>query len=276
MIALISTEFVKAARRTRSWIVALVLVGLPTTITIAVNAGVNSERRQSSENMIPELAQQSGLLVPVAVLTLMGGFLLAVIAATFAGDSVAGDAAWGNLRYLLMRPVSRGGLLAAKAFVAVMLTWAATLLVVLAGLLAGVLLFGVHAVDVPASGLVNGFELSTGDLLARAGLATGYVAFSLTAVLAIGIFVSTLTDSPASAIGATVGSYLLFQILGGISALGRVRYLFPTYYANSWTTMFTHDEFSGDMLAGVLVQLGYLVVFGGVALVWFRRKDIMS
>ena len=67
--------------------------------------------------------------MPAAVLSVMSGFLLVVVAGTFAGDSVAGDAAWGNLRYLLMRPVPRGRLLVAKAFVAGVLIWVCTILV---------------------------------------------------------------------------------------------------------------------------------------------------
>ena len=45
--------------------------------------------------------------MPAAVLSVMSGLLLVMIAGTFAGDSVAGDAIVGNLRYLLMRPVPR-------------------------------------------------------------------------------------------------------------------------------------------------------------------------
>jgi ABC-type transport system involved in multi-copper enzyme maturation permease subunit len=40
--------------------------------------------------------------------------------------------------------------------------------------------------------------------------------------------------------------------------------------------MFTQDRYSQDLLAGVVVQLVYLVVFGAAAVVWFRRKDIRS
>ena len=38
MIALIRTEFTKAASRTRTLIIALLLVGLPTLIVVAINA----------------------------------------------------------------------------------------------------------------------------------------------------------------------------------------------------------------------------------------------
>ncbi|MDQ1456888.1 MAG: type transport system permease protein, partial [Actinomycetota bacterium] len=167
MIALIRTEFTKAARRTRTLVIALLLVGLPTLIVVAINSRGNRGDGDQGEGLF-RLAQLSGFLVPAAVLSAMSGFLLVVIAGTFAGDSVAGDAAWGNLRYLLMRPVPRGRLLVAKAIVAGMLIWAATILVALAGLVAGVVLFGAKSVTVPnfanlaGGSLVSSFQLSQG------------------------------------------------------------------------------------------------------------------
>ncbi len=166
MIALVRTEFTKAARRTRTLIVGLLLVGLPALIVVAINTRGNRAGRDGDGEGLFRLAQQSGLLVPAAVLSVMSGFLLVVIAGTLAGDSVAGDASWGNLRYLLMRPVARGRLLVAKAFVAGVLIWAATILVALAGLAAGVMLFGAHAETVPglddlaSGGLNDGFTLT--------------------------------------------------------------------------------------------------------------------
>ncbi|MDP9332576.1 MAG: ABC transporter permease [Actinomycetota bacterium] len=281
MIALIRTEFTKAARRTRTLVIALLLVGLPTLIVVAINSRGNRADGDQGEGLF-RLAQQSGFLVPAAVLSAMSGFLLVVIAGTFAGDSVAGDAAWGNLRYLLMRPVPRGRLLAAKAIVAGMLIWAATILVALAGLVAGVVLFGAKSVTVPnfadlgGGSLVSSFHLGQGALLLRIAIATGYVAFGFTALLALGVLFSILTDTAASAIGATVGVYIVSEILDGITQLGRVRYLFPTHYFNAWVTMFTENRYSHDMITGVISQLVYLAVFGTVAVVWFRRKDIRS
>jgi ABC-2 type transport system permease protein len=278
VIALFRTEFTKAARRTRTLVIALLLVGLPTLIVVAINAhGSHPDRGDNGEGLF-RLARQSGLLVPAAVLTAMSGFLLVVIAGTFAGDSVAGDAAWGNLRYLLMRPVPRGRLLVAKALVAAVLIWAATILVTLAGLVAGVILFGAHPVIVPTvvGPFANLFQLSAGVLIERTAYATAYVAFGFTALLALGTFFSTLTDTAASAIGATIGVYIVSEILDAISQLGRVRYAFPTHYLDAWSSMFLENRFSHDMVAGIVVQLAYLVVFGAAALLWFRRKDIRS
>jgi ABC-2 type transport system permease protein len=282
VIALIRTEFTKAARRTRTLVIALLLVGLPTLIVVAINSHGNRRGDGDAGEGLFRLAQQSGYLVPAAVLSAMSGFLLVVIAGTFAGDSVAGDASWGNLRYLLMRPVPRGRLLVAKAIVAGALIWAATILIALAGLVAGVVIFGAHSVTVPGLGppasgnLSAGFQLTQSVLLVRIGLATVYVAFSFTALLALGTFFSTLTETAASAIGATAGVYIVSEILDGISQLGRIRYLFPTHYLNAWETMFTDNRYSHDMITGIIVQLAYLAIFGTIAVVWFRRKDIRS
>lgn len=278
MIALLRTEFVKAAVRTRTLVIMLVLVGIPSLILFAINARADRPNRGDGNGEgLFRLAHQSGLLVPAPVLSVMSAFLLVVIAGTITGDSVAGDAAWGNLRYLLMRPVPRGRLLVAKAVVAGVLIWACTVLVALAALAGGVLLFGAHPVTIPGlTPFAGGFRLGTRTLLWRSAVATGYVAFGYTALLAMGTLFSTVTDTATSAIGATVGVYIVSEILDGISQLGQVRYAFPTHYLASWRAMFLENRYPTDMAVGLAVQAAYLVVFGTAAVVWFRRKDIRS
>ena len=278
MIALVRTEFVKAAVRLRTLIIAAVLIGLPTLIVLAIHARSNRPERGNGEGLF-RLAQQSGLVVPAAVLAAMSGFLLVVIAGTFAGDSVAGDASWGNLRYVLMRPVARGRLLFAKAFVAGVLIWIATILVAVTALVAGLALFGSHPLVVPHiafGGVVPGVQISTGELLVRTLVATVYVAFGFSALLAIGTLASTMTDTSAGAIGATIAVYIVSEILDGITQLGTIRYAFPTHYLTSWQSMFTSNSYSHDMIAAIFVQVAYVAVFGGAAYLWFRRKDIRS
>ncbi len=278
MIPLLRTEMIKAARRTRTYVIALGLIVLPAVIVFALNSrGDHGPGRERGDGLF-RLAQQSGLLVPAAVLSIMSGFLLVVIAGMFAGDSVASDAGWGNLRYLLMRPVPRGRLLIAKAIVAGTLIWACTLLVALTALVGGAIVFGTNAVTVPSAigGGVAGFHLDASVLLLRLALATGYVAFGFTALLALGTFFSTLTDTAAGAIGATIGVYIVSEILDGISQIGRIRYGFPTHYLSAWEPMFTENRLPTDMLVGVAVQIAYLAVFGTAAVIWFRRKDLRS
>jgi len=262
----------------RTLVVVAVLIALPTLIVVAIKArGDRPGRGQNGEGLF-RLAQQSGLLVPAAVLGVASGFLLVVIAGLLAGDSVASDSAWGNLRYVLMRPVSRTRLLLAKAAVAAALIWACVIVVALTALVAGLIAFGSHPVTVPlvSGGGVGSFTLSTTTILVRVAVGTAYVAFGFTALLAIGTFMSTLTDTPTGAIGATIGIYIVSEILDGIDQLGEVRYGFPTHYLSAWQPLLTENRWSGDIAAGIIVQLAYLVVFGAAAIIWFRRKDIRS
>jgi ABC-2 type transport system permease protein len=278
VIALLRTEFVKATRRMRTLVVSALLVGLPILIVLAVHSHTPGHDANEGEGLF-HLARQSGLLIPAAVLSVTSGFLLVVIAGTFAGDSVAGDSAWGNLRYLLMRPVPRGRLLVAKAIVAAVLIWLSTFLVVIAALVVGVIMFGAHPVSIPGIAFlhgVEGFQLSESTIVWRVLVASTYVSFGFSALLALGLLFSVLTDTAASAILATAGVYIVSEILDGITQLGRIRYFFPTHYLDAWEPMFIDNRYPHDMLAGIAVQLGYLVVFGAAALVYFKRKDIRS
>lgn len=279
MIALVRTEGVKAIRRARTAVIAFGLVALPTLIAFAIHS---RRGRGEREGGLFFLARGSGLYVPAVALEAMSGFLLVIVAAMIAGDSVAGDSASGNLRYLLVRPVSRAKLLAAKAIVSTALVWAATALVSGAALAAGVLLFGWHPTRLPAllpdapARLIFGVEMSTAVLLRHVVVATAYVACGFTALIAMGTFFSTVTDIPAGAIGGAVGAYVVSEILDGIAALGTLRYGLPTHYLDAWDTMFTRNTTSHDLVAGLVVQLAYLVVFGILATWWFQRRDIRS
>jgi ABC-2 type transport system permease protein len=95
-------------------------------------------------------------------------------------------------------------------------------------------------------------------------------------LLAIGTLFTTLTDTATAAVGATIGVYIVSEILNGITQLGQIRYAFPTHYMDAWQSMFTENHYSSDMLVGIVVQLAYVVVFGTAAIVHFRAMDIRS
>jgi ABC-2 type transport system permease protein len=279
MIALLRTEFVKATVRVRTLVMLAAMVGLPIVISLALHA--RARRRPDRGEGLFLLARSTGLVVPAAILSMMSAFLLVVVAGTIAGDAIAGDASSGNLRYLLLRPVSRTKVLVAKACVAYGLIWAATIAVATAGLVAGVILFGSHPLDVPATSLIGGvlsggFHLTTGALLWRDAVATAYVAFGFSALLAIGMVFSATTDTPASAVSITVGCYIVSEILDAITDLGRIRYALPTHYQSAWESIITTNVFKHDLIVGIVVQLAYVAVFGAIAIWWFRRKDIRS
>src|SRR5438067_13580652 len=185
MVAVFRTEVAKQMRRPRTYVALGIAVLIPIILTIALKA--NPPTGGPGDQGLLELAPSSGILVAVAMLRFMSRFLLVLIAALFAGDAVAAEAAWGNLRYLLVRPVGRPRLLGAKLSVSALLAVTATVLIPLTGLVVGGIAFGWSGVTVPFSGLSQ----SAGQLLWNVVLATFYVAWGLAAVVSFGFFVST-------------------------------------------------------------------------------------
>ena len=270
MLALFRTELVKQLRRPRTYVALGIAALIPVILTIALKA--NPPSPQPGEEGFFVLAPNSGLFVPVAALRFMSRFFLVLLAALFAGDAVSAEAAWGNLRYMLVRPINRPRLLGAKLSVSALFALAATVAIVVAGLIAGVIAFGWEGISVPFAGLSQ----SAGQLLWNLVLATAYVAWGLAAVVSFGFYVSTLTDVPQGGIGAAVGLYIVSQILDAITSLGSIRYVLPTHYFDAWDALFFGRGPNADMLRGVLLQIGYIVVFCGLAFWHFQRKDIKS
>jgi ABC-2 type transport system permease protein len=278
-MALLRIELIKATKRMRTLIAFVVAVGIPILVGLAVKTRGDRAGRRDREGMF-RLARQSGLVLPGVALTLMSVFFLVVIVAMFAGDTIAGEAGTGNLRYLLVRPIRRGRLLAAKALVAYLYAWLTTIAVTLAALGFGVAVFGWHPVNLAGGGGVLGglfsVTVSPGRLFLDLLLATAYVAFSMSALVAIGVFFSTITDSPAGAIGGAVGVYIVSDIFDAVDSLGVLRYGFPTHYSDAWRSLFLQNSVSHDLVPGAIVQVVWSVVFLGLATWWFSRKDIAS
>ena len=114
MLALFRTEMVKQWRRPRTYIALGLLVLIPLIFTIALKSNPPSPRPGDDGDAYAYLATKSGLYLGVAALFFLSRFLLVVVIAVFAGDAVASEANWGNLRAMLVRPITRRRLLTAK------------------------------------------------------------------------------------------------------------------------------------------------------------------
>ncbi len=279
MFRLVRTEMYKQLRRPRTWVALGFVILVPIIITIALKANPPnlSDGRGGGDGHAggPRffyLAAQSGLLVPIATLRVMSEFFLVVIFCLFAGDSIASEAGWGNLRFLLIRPIGRGRLLVAKLIVAAAYSVLATALILVSGLIAGGIAFGYNGISVPALGI----SMSVGSILGNLVLSGALAAWGIAGVAAFAFMLSTMMDNSAGAIMGAVGLYIVTSILGAIDSIGPIRYGFPTFYNGAWSSLFTGADFGGDMVRNVLVQIPYVIVFVAIGYWWFRRKDITS
>ena len=87
----------------------------------------------------------NGSLFPAAALAMVLPVFLPLAVAVYAGDAIAGEAATGTLRYLLVRPVGRLRLLAAKLVALAVYIVLAMIIVVVFSLVVGIALFGTGA-----------------------------------------------------------------------------------------------------------------------------------
>jgi len=253
MAALFRTEMAKQWRR-RTHVVLGITIVIPVVIAIALKTRPPPlTSAQGPEKSFTAFATRTGLFLPVVALEFMSQFLLVMIVALFAGDAVASEANWGALRVLLTRPVDRGRLLVAKAESAGLMALVATALIGVTGLVVGVIFFGWHPLDVPLFGSAG--HQSQVHLVANLALASGYVFWSTTSVAALAFLASTMTDSPAGAVFAGFGLYVVSQILNNISSLDPISFVFPTHYQNSWTGLFEGNGPTRDMLHGTLLQI---------------------
>lgn len=263
---MIAVEVHKQVWRLRTYIGLGLLVLIPIIFTVAFK--VNPPKGGGPGFF--DLAA-SGINIPIAALGGVSAFLLIVVVSLFAGESISGEANWGTLRYLLVRPVSRNRVLGSKLAVAAGLALFASFLVPIVGLVAGTLAFGWHPVVTPSLAL-----LSQGSALSRLVLSTLYVAWSQAAYFAFAFMLSTMTDTAFGAVAGGVGLGVVSQILNNISALNGTSYVYPTHYLDAWQALFFQQGQSTEMWRGVILQVPYVIVFLGIAWWWFNRKDVLS
>jgi ABC-2 type transport system permease protein len=260
---------VEARKQVLRWRTA-VGVGLVVLIPLIFTAVFKANPPRPSDTFFA-FSASSGLNVAITSLVEVSAFLLILVVSLFAGESVSGEAEWGTLRYLLVRPVTRNRLLAAKLSVTAGLALGATFCVAIVGLLAGTAAFGWHPVQTPSLQTI-----STASAIGRLALATLYVTWCQAAYVAFAFMLSTMTDKAFAAVAGGVGLGVLSQILNNISALNGTSYIYPTHYLNSWENLFLRPVQSGDIFRGIALQVPYVIVFLGIACWWFNRKDILS
>jgi len=265
---MLRVELGKAVRRWRTWVLALVLGAVPALIVLAL---VLNPPPPGAAGDFFTLATNNGVFAPVAALAVTAPFLLPLTAGLLAGDAIAGEAAAGTMRYLLVRPVRRETIVAGKYAAVVALLLAAVAVIVVVGLIAGGLAFGLG--PVPS---LSGTTLSAGDAIVRLILAALYAAAGVSALAAVGLFISSLTESGPGATVATVGVAIVGQILGVIDAVDFLHPFLLNEYWLAFIELFRTPVQPDLLLVGLGVFAAYTAVFLGLALLVVRRRDVVS
>lgn len=215
-------------------------------------------------------ATASGVNFALMATAATAPFLLLAVVALFTGDTVSSEANWGSLRYLLVRPIPRGRLLATKLGVGALLGVVAALLVPVSGLIVGTLAFGWGDLQTPFG------ILAAGPAVGRLTIIVLYLAWSSAWAAALAFAWSTTTDAPVGAVAGTIVTVIVVQILDAITALGTLRTFLPVHELTAWVGLLASPPRWGDLTRGIVLQVPYVVVGLAFAWWWFGRKDVTS
>lgn len=269
---MIAVELRKLLRSRRTWVTILLIDALPTLVAVLLAITELGPRPGTGPAFLSAVLTD-GTLFPLAALALVLPLFLPVAVALTAGEAIAGEAQQGTLRYLLVRPVGRTRLLVAKLVSVVAFVVLTVVVVAVTAYVVGVSLLGQGTVTTGATS-VSGTSLSTPELLARTGLALAYAILCMLGVASIALFLSTLTDSSQGAAMGTLAFLIGSTVLLTLDAAESLRPFLLTRHWLAFVDLFRDPILWRDMVSGVLLQGGYVVVFLAAAWANFATKDV--
>ena len=270
-----SVELYRQLKRKRTAFAYGFVLSLPILVAIAVKFGPSGNsggptRLGSGSTDLIGLATLGAANFTVTMLYFATPFLLVTVIALFNGDTVASEASWSTLRYLLASPVPRTRLLIQKIKVSLTLSLIAILLMPISAWIVGLIAFGTAPLQTPL-----GATLSNSVALGRVAIISGYLALSLLFVAGLAFYLSVRTDAPLGAVGVAVGISILLNILDAITALGRIREWLPVHYAFTWFDALSDVIDWSAMIRGASFCTICIVLYA-LAVNRFAHKDVTS
>jgi ABC-2 type transport system permease protein len=254
--------------RRRNQVLLAVLGVVPLIIGIAVK--ISTPRGGDGPQFLGQITG-NGLFLVFTALTVALPFFLPLVVGVVAGDSIAGEAGSGTLRYLLAVPVTRGRLLAVKTLGVATFTALAVLVIAVVGLVAGAVLFGLGPVT-----LLSGDTVSLVSGLLRTAGVVVFVVIALFGLAAGGLFVSTLTENPIAAMATTIGIAVLSALLDAVPQLHSIAPALLTHHWLGFGEFLRTTPDGGALVRWSLLHLAYAAVFLSLGWARLQTKDVTS
>lgn len=293
MIQLLKIEIFKIFKRPRTYIAFAVIALIIILIQVALKfggkeyVGLMMSGVGDSFEEIPTEIILNGYLVCFIILNLLL-IHIPILVALVSGDAIAGEANMGTLRLLVSKPVSRVELLIVKFTASVFYTMILLIWVAVLSLFLSILLFGVNWLGVARELQFNVME--SDDVLWRYALAFCFAAIGLICVASLAFMLSVFSDNSIGPIVITVCVIIVFTILTQMQIPFYDEtikpYLFTTHMLG-WKGFFYVKAVDGvtengsiENLSAILksaaILIGYTATFLGIALWYFKRKNILS
>jgi ABC-2 type transport system permease protein len=213
----------------------------------------------------------NGAFLAFLALVVESTLILPLAVAVVSGDSIAGEATRGTLRYLLTVPAGRTRLLGIKFAAILAFCSCACLLVAAVAVVTGAILFPIGPVT-----LLSGNSVPLADGLLRLLFVALYLSAAMAALGAIGLAISTFTEHPVGAIAAILVIAVASEVADSVSQIAVIHPYLPTHFWLSFDAMLRVPVVWPDLLHGLLSFAVYAVIFGSVAWARFTTADVTS
>ncbi|UQX88637.1 ABC transporter permease [Jatrophihabitans telluris] len=262
----VASEIGMLLRRRRNQLMLVTLSAIPVIIAIAVKLTTHN----NADGLIGSIAD-NGIFVAFTALVVVIPIFLPMAVSVVVGESIAGEAGTGTLRYLLAVPVGRTRLLAVKLIAAAVWCLLTALTVAVVGIVIGLALFPKGKVT-----LLSGTQTSMADGVWRLSIVVGYATVMMLAIAALGLFISTLTEVPIAAMAATLSLAITMQVLDAVPQLHAIQPWLISHYLLRFSDVLRDPLSLAGLQHGLWVALGYVVVFASAAWARFTSKDVTS
>ncbi len=211
----------------------------------------------------------NGIFLGFIALTLLLVLVMPLAVAVAAGDSIAGEAGYGTLRYLLAVPAGRARVLTVKYAVIVVYALAVTLGVTAVALATGAALFPTGPVT-----LLSGTTVPLAGGIIRLLLVALYVTAAMSSLGAIGLALSTLTEHAIGAIAALAILVVTSEVADNVPQFAAIHPYLPTHWWNAFDSLLRVPIDTGTLLRGLLSFGLYLLLSGTIAWARLTTTDV--
>jgi len=247
-----------------------ILIGVGLRLASHPHGGGNGGGPNDAMAFVTQLTG-NGIFLSFIALSILLTLVMPVAVAVIAGDSIAGEAGYGTLRYLLAVPAGRTRLLVVKYASIVVFALAVTFEVAVVALLVGVILFPIGPVT-----LLSGTTVSLAEGIFRLFLVALYVSAAMAALGAIGLAFSTLTEHAIGAIAALAIFVVASEVADQVPQFAVIQPYLPTHWWTMFDALLRVPIDSGTLLKGLLSFAVYLVLAGSLAWARLTSADVTS
>lgn len=278
MIAIIRIELYKLFRRKRSYIGFGAIAGMCLILALVYSSEGDNIFDFVTTNLQQTFTLHGNLLNGNLFTYLVLKSLwvhIPILIALVTGDIVSGEREAGTLRMLISRPVSRSAVITAKFIAAITYVMCLTLILGILSYAVGRLFFGngdllvlMHPVN-----LIN-----QDDIIWRFLTSYLFGLVSMSMIATFSVFMSTISRNTVVAILTTIATILTLNLIStfGTALPAFLRPLVFTSYLNSWQLCFSAEFSLTTLSRHVAILVTYMFIFYGLALYYFKQKDITS